>query len=51
MQTILIDMAPSADLAWNRAAVRECIRYGDHGIDLETAHDGRIRCFNCGGQL
>jgi len=53
MQTILIDM-PTLDtqeLQYRRAAIRECIAYGEHGEDIETTEDGREVCFNCGGAL
>lgn len=53
MQTILLDM-PTVDveeLSYRRAALRECILYGEHGQDVETAEDGRDVCFNCGGSV
>jgi hypothetical protein len=51
MQAILFEMAePAIDLAWLRAAIRECIEYGEHGtiIEEEGAH---TVCFNCRGRL
>lgn len=53
MQTILLDM-PTTDteeLRYRRAALRECIAYGEHGLDVETDEDGLEVCFNCGGAL
>lgn len=53
MQTILLDM-PSVDIdriKYQRAAIRECIAYGEHGEDIETTEDGREVCFNCGGAV
>jgi hypothetical protein len=53
MQTILLDM-PTVDidqLSYQRAALRECIAYGEHGEETEIAEDGREVCFNCGGSV
>lgn len=53
MQTMLLD-APTInieDLRYQRAAIRECITYGEHGQELETTEEGREVCFNCGGAL
>lgn len=51
MQTMLLQLPANSDRLWLRAAKRECIAYGDHGIVTETAADGRTHCFNCGGTL
>jgi hypothetical protein len=52
MQTILFVMdTPALDLAWYRAALRECIAYGEHGQETEVNDDGRIVCFNCGNTV
>lgn len=48
MQTILLTMEPTTDLLWTKAALRECIQYGEHGVDTETDEQGREHCFNCG---
>lgn len=53
MQTTLLE-APVMDIdeiLYQRAALRECIAYGEHGIDVETDDQGRDVCFNCGGAL
>lgn len=52
MQTLLLEI-PTVnveDLAYQRAAIRECIQYGEHGQEIEHKH-GRQVCFNCGGSL
>ncbi len=53
MQTILLDMPTlnTEDLRYRRAALRECIAYGEHGEEVETIEDGREVCFNCGGSV
>lgn len=52
MQTILIELdSPAMDLVWFRAAKRECIKYGEHGIQTEINSFGRVVCFNCRGRL
>lgn len=50
MQTTLF---PSrvADQLWLRAAIRECIAYGEHGVQVEEDEDGHTICFNCQGIL
>lgn len=53
MQSALFE-APTAtlDMAWLRAAIRECIAYGEHGIETEDDDEhGRTICFNCQGIL
>jgi hypothetical protein len=54
MQTALL-ILPTIDRelrSWKLAARRECIEYGEHGLDvIENADDGRKLCFNCGGSL
>lgn len=54
MQTALLTL-PVVDRenrAWKLAAYRECIEYGEHGLDIiENADDGRKMCFNCGSSL
>lgn len=53
MQTILLDM-PTVnveDLLYQRAALKECIAYGEHGEETETTEDGREVCFNCGAAI
>lgn len=52
MQTELV-RAPIAteDQLWLRAAYRECILYGEHGIITEEDEQGREVCFNCGGTI
>lgn len=37
-------------LLYIRAAIRECIEYGEHGLEIEVI-DGQFRCFNCEGAL
>lgn len=39
------------DILWARAARRECIEYGEHGLEVEEEDDGRLRCFNCGDRV
>lgn len=53
MQTILLDMetVDVDELRYQRAALRECIAYGEHGIEAEITDDGHEVCFNCGGAL
>lgn len=36
--------------AWFRAALRECIEFGDHGTYTEEV-SGKTVCFDCGGEL
>jgi hypothetical protein len=43
--------SPALDIAWFRAAVRECVRYGEHGQMVEIDDYGRTVCFNCQGRL
>lgn len=53
MQTILLE-APRADIdaiLWARAALRECLQYGEHAVDTELDEHGHEVCFNCGGRL
>jgi hypothetical protein len=50
-QLLEVERIDSAELAYRRAALRECIEYGDHGIDIEETPDGHEVCFNCGGAL
>lgn len=50
MQTALLEM-PAVDLSYQRAALKECIEYGEHGQDVETDDDGHPVCFNCGSRL
>lgn len=40
-----------ADATWFRAAIRECIAFGDHGTFIEQGIDGAPVCFDCRGQL
>lgn len=52
MQAILFEMGNvSLDAAWLRAAIRECITYGEHGIEVEDDEHGHTVCFNCRGRL
>jgi hypothetical protein len=52
MQAILFEMgSQKLDSAWLRAAIRECIAYGEHGIETEQDEHGHTVCFNCQGQL
>lgn len=52
MQAMLFQSeAPSLDMAWLRAAIRECITYGEHGIETEDDEHGHTVCFNCRGRL
>lgn len=52
MQAMLFQPeAPSLDRLWLRAAIRECIEYGEHGIETEEDEHGHTVCFNCQGQL
>lgn len=52
MQAMLFQPeAPVLDALWLRAAIRECIAYGEHGIDTEEDEHGRTVCFNCRGQI
>lgn len=52
MQIALLELQnPSLDMAWLRAAIRECIEYGEHGAETEEDEDGHIICFNCQGRL
>jgi hypothetical protein len=51
MQTTLLNLNPTSDRIWQRAALRECIQYGEHGEETETTLDGREICFNCGSSL
>jgi hypothetical protein len=50
MQTMLLD-APTVDvdeLEYRQAALRECVQYGEHGVEIEMDEDGQEVCFNCG---
>jgi hypothetical protein len=38
------------EAAWFRAALRECITYGDHGTFIEEVDRGAV-CFDCRGEL
>lgn len=51
MQATLLQMPINEDLLWRRAAFKECIEYGEHGVEAEETDDGREICFNCGAQL
>lgn len=53
MQATLFRMDTNniTDILWARAALRECIEYGEHGIESEITEEGREICFNCGGAL
>jgi hypothetical protein len=45
--------APAIDRdtrTWFRIALRECIRFGDHGTFTEVI-DGKTVCFDCGWEL
>lgn len=39
-----------SDILWFRARIRECIRYGEHGIDTEHSN-GHTICMNCEGKI
>lgn len=38
------------DRLWLRAALKECVAYGEHGTVTETVN-GRATCWNCGNHL
>lgn len=55
MQSILfnrttMEIEEVNEAEWRRIARRECLAYGEHGVDMEIT-DGQKRCFNCGGNL
>lgn len=51
MQPSLLTIEPlKLDLKWFRAAIRECIKYDEHGHDTEVVN-GKTVCWNCGGEL
>lgn len=49
--TLFQTESPSLDRLWLRAAIRECIQYGEHGTETEDDEHGRTVCFNCRGRL
>lgn len=49
--TLFQTEVPKVDVLWLRAAIRECIAYGEHGVDTEIDEHGREVCFNCRGSL
>jgi hypothetical protein len=53
MQTTLLEspVVDREELRYQRAAIRECIEYGEHNENIEVDALGRVTCFNCGGQL
>lgn len=51
MQAVLLETPAVDDWLYRRAAIRECIAYGEHGIEVETDEHGHKRCFNCQGAL
>lgn len=51
MQTILFKTTVMPDQLWLRAAVRECLAYGEHGVEVEHDEHGHQVCFNCQGIL
>lgn len=51
MQTTLFQTDRVADHLWLRAAIRECITYGEHGIITEEDEHGHQVCFNCQGRV
>jgi hypothetical protein len=52
MQAVLFELeSPAIDMAWMRAAIRECIEYGEHGVLIEISEQGRPVCFNCRGRV
>lgn len=50
LQTKLDINTITLDRLWLRAALRECIEYGEHGNNIETVND-RATCWNCGNAL
>lgn len=34
-----------------RAALKECIEYGEHGDHVEINEDGKTICLNCEGEV
>jgi hypothetical protein len=49
--TLFKTESPALDMLWLRAAIRECIEYGEHGHDTEINEAGREVCFNCRGAI
>lgn len=49
MQALLLNKNQEA--LWFKAALRECIQYGEHGEFVEETDDGHEVCFNCGNDL
>jgi hypothetical protein len=53
MQTLLFNQSLTEDvddILWARAALRECLAYREHGLEVED-REGKTICFNCGGQV
>jgi hypothetical protein len=51
MQAQLLQTPALDDWLWLRAAIRECIAYGEHGVNTELDAQGRKVCFNCQGKI
>lgn len=51
MQATLFNLDRATDQLWFRAAIRECIAYGEHGIIVQEDEHGHSVCFNCQGRV